>query len=92
MDAFDQKIGAGGKTTRFGESGARLRLEQRRAGFSNHHRIEHHRRARLQRVERPHDGLDRLERPKHPDLDRVDPNVVADRAHLFDDQLRRDRR
>ena len=60
-------------------------VEQPRAALGDHHRVEHHRRARHE-VERPAHGLDRLGGPEHPDLDRVDADVLGDRADLLDDQ------
>ena len=42
-------------------------------------------------AERLADGGDRLRRPEHPDLDRVDADVLCHLPHLLDDHLRRRR-
>ena len=65
-------------------------VEQRRAALGHHHRVEHDRRAG-QQVERPLHRLDRLDGAEHPDLHRVDADVLGHRAHLLDDRLRRER-
>ena len=70
------------------ERGLGVLVEQPRAGLGDHHRVDDDRRPGRQQVERlPH-------RPRaghaaeHPDLDRVDADVLDDGAHLRDDHRR----
>jgi hypothetical protein len=64
-------------------------VEQDRAALGDHHRVDHHR--DLAEVsERIDHRLDRIDAPQHPDLHRVDPDVLGDHSHLGDDHPRRD--
>ena len=71
------------------ERGLGVLVEQPRAGLGDHHRVDHDRRAGRQQVEglphRPRAG----HASEHPDLDRVDADVLDDGAHLRDDHRRR---
>ena len=60
-----------------------------RAALGDHHRVEHHGRLADQ-VERLARRPRSSRRAEHPDLHRVDPDVVGDRPHLTDDRLGRD--
>ena len=62
--------------------------EQPGAALGDHHGVEHHRRV-AHELERPPHRRDRRGAAEHADLDRVDADVLRDRAHLLDDRLRR---
>ena len=51
-------------------------VEQHGAGLGDHHRVDHDGRAGLQQAERLPDGADGLRGAEHPDLDRVDADVL----------------
>ena len=55
---------------------ARRGLEQLRTRLRDHHRVEHHRGSGAERLQRLGHRLDRGRRAEHPDLDRVDADVL----------------
>ncbi len=66
----------------------RVFVEQPGARLGDHHRIEHDRGV-ADEAERLDHGGDRRRVAEHPDLHRVDADVLGDRANLGDDHLRR---
>jgi len=67
------------------------RVEQHGTGLGDHDRVQHDGRVLVEEVERADDGRDGLDSAQHPDLHRIDADVVDDGRHLGDDHLRRDR-
>ena len=66
-------------------------VEQPRAGLGDHHRVDDDRRARPAAGRAPPPPPRSLGRAaEHPDLDRVDADVLDDGPHLRDDHRRRD--
>jgi hypothetical protein len=68
----------------------RMLVEQPGAALGDHHGVQDHRCSGDQ-VERARHRLDRLCGSEHADLDRVDADVLRDRADLLDDRLGRQR-